>query len=135
MVAYLPARRASPGLPAPSLLQGSFLGKKMLAATSNFMHLGEREHGYCSGLRLRITGFCPQLSSQLLELGLWMSPFPVPQFHHLYQRGYNISLRICAGWVKKMLDKTKEFCNFKRVKILECFDFCVMDSKGRGSSG
>lgn len=67
---------------------------------------------------------CPQLSSQLLELELWVSPFPVPQFRHLYKQGYNISLRnlCCVG--EKPLDKPKEFCNFKMFEIFECFDFC-----------
>jgi len=66
--------------------------------------------------------------------GVWMSLSPVPQFHHLYKQDYNISLRnlCCVG--EKTLHKTKGLCNFKMLKILECFYFCVTDSKRRGSS-
>lgn len=115
--------------PSPGLTPLS----EMLAAT--FRNLREEEQGYWPGFRLLIAGLCPQLSSWLLELGRWVSPFPVPQFCHLCKQGYSISLRnlCCVG--EKTLDKTKEFCNFKMFKILECFDFCVLDSICRGSSG
>lgn len=60
---------------------------------------------------------------------------PCASVCHLCKQGYSISLRNLCCVCEKTLDKTEEFCNFKTFKILECFDFCALDSICRGSSG
>lgn len=84
---------------------------------SDFVNSGEGERGYGPGLRPPGAGFCPRLSSRLLELGRWVSPFPVPGICHLYKQGYSISLRDLCGVGEKYWIKPRNFV------ILKCLKF------------